>query len=95
MSKDKGESRNTSRLDENEVFGNKFSDEDEKHTFLLSTKQSSKNKPPLENQSSRNTCNHNEGGVRVCSDAVLRFLKTKQFSVFTSLVNFDVLYVVF
>ena len=95
MSKDKGESRNTSRLGENEVFDEKSSDEDEKHTVLLTTKQSSKNKSPFENQSARNTCNHNEAGVRVCGDAVLRLLKTKRFSVFTNLVNFDVLYAVF
>ena len=69
LSKDKGESR----LDENEVFDDKSSDEDEKHTFSLSTKQSSKNKPFFFNQSVRNTCNHNEGGVRVCDDAVLRY----------------------
>ena len=73
MSKDKTESRNTSRLDENEVFDDKSSDKNEKHTFFLRTNQSSKNKPLFENQSARNTCNCNEGCVRVSSDALVRY----------------------
>ena len=44
-SKDKAQSRKTSRLDENEVYDDKASEEDEKHTFSLSAKQSWKNKP--------------------------------------------------
>ena len=39
MSKGKRGSRNTHRLDENEVSDNKPSDKDVKHTFSLSTKQ--------------------------------------------------------
>ena len=42
-SKDKAKSRDASRLDENEVYDDKSSDEDEKHICSLSTKQSSKN----------------------------------------------------
>ena len=47
VSKGKGESRNTRRLDKNEVSDNEPSDKDEKHTFSLTTKQSLKNKPLL------------------------------------------------
>ena len=47
VSKDKERSRNTCRLDENEVSDNEPRDEDEKHTFSLSTKQSLKNEPLL------------------------------------------------
>ena len=42
-SKDKAQSRNTSRLEEKKVYDDKSSAEDEKHTFSLSTRQSSKN----------------------------------------------------
>ena len=35
--KGKGESRNTRRLDKNEVSDNEPSDKDEKHTFSLTT----------------------------------------------------------
>ena len=41
------ESRNTRRLDENEVSDNAPSDKDEKRTFSLTTKQSLKKKPVL------------------------------------------------
>ena len=43
--KDKAQSRNTSRLDENKIYDDKSSAGDEKHTFSLTTKQSSKNQP--------------------------------------------------
>ena len=45
--KGKRESRNTRRLDENEVSDNAPSDKGEKHTFSLTTKQSLKKKPLL------------------------------------------------
>ena len=72
MSKDEVESRNTSRLDDNEnqVFNDKSSDEDEKHTFSLSTKQSSKHKPLLRIKAQGTLVT---GSVRVCGDAVLRY----------------------
>ena len=50
---------NQEHLHQNEVFDDKPSDKDEKHTFSLSTKQSSKNKLLFKNQSARNTCNLN------------------------------------
>ena len=46
-SKDKAQSRETSRLEENEVYDDKASEEDEKHAFSLRAKQSWKNKPLL------------------------------------------------
>ena len=55
----KGESRNTRRLDKNEVSENEPSDKDEKHTFSLATKQSLKNKPLFKIQSARNTFDYN------------------------------------
>ena len=44
-SKDKAQSRNTSRSDENKVYDDKSSAGDENHTFSLSTRQSFKNQP--------------------------------------------------
>ena len=76
-SKDKAKSRNASRLDENELYDDKPSDEDEKYTFSLSTKQSSKNNPFFLNESSRNT----SWGHKVCVDAVLRFFWRGNFCV--------------
>ena len=61
-SKDKAQSRKTSRLDENEVYDDKASEEDEKHTFSLSKKQSWKNKPFFFlNQGARNTSGGGKG----------------------------------
>ena len=45
----------------NEVYDDKSSEEDEEHTFSLSTKQSSKNKPFFFNQSARNTSGGSKG----------------------------------
>ena len=66
-SKDKGQSRNTSRLDEKKVYNDKSSDEGENHTFSLSSKQSSKNKP-FKKIKAQGTL---QGDVRVCGDAAL------------------------
>ena len=63
-SKDKAKSRNMNRLDENKVYDDKSSAGDEKHTFLLSIRQSSKNQPFLKS---------NQGVVRVWGDAVLHY----------------------
>ena len=59
VSKGKRESRNTRRLDENEVSDKEPSNKDVKHTFSLSTKQSLKNKTLFKSQSARNTCDYN------------------------------------
>ena len=59
-----GRGHHLSRLDENEVYDDKFSDEDEKHTISLSTKQSSKNSGYVFfflNQSARNTSKGRKG----------------------------------
>ena len=53
VSKGKGESRNTRRLDEKEVSDNEASGKAEKHTFSLTTKQSFKNKPLFKSQKSK------------------------------------------
>ena len=47
VSKGRRESRNTRRLDENEVSDNEPRDKDKKHTFSLTAKQSLKSKPLL------------------------------------------------
>ena len=95
-SKDKAKSRKTSRLDENEVYDDKASEEDEKHTFSLSAKQSWKNKLFFFfNQGARNTSGGRKGlrcMMRSCGifgavsrrflsfPAVLQFFKTKWLS---------------
>ena len=70
-SKDKAKSRNANCLDENEVYDDKSSNEDEKHTCSLSTKQSSKNNHffflKIKAQGTL------QGEVRVCGYAVLRY----------------------
>ena len=79
-SKDKAQSRNTSRLDENKIYDDKSSAGYEKHTFSLRTKQSSKNQTLFKS---------NQGDVSVWVDAVLvrypavlQFFKTTWFFVF-------------
>ena len=63
-SKDKAQSRNTSRLDENKVYDVTSSARDKKHSFSLSTRQSSKNQPCFLIKS---------GDIRVWGAAVLRY----------------------